>query len=94
MNVVNVVEQGRTVITAWPGGPVIVGGGSGGGSAAQEFVQSVAAADWVFNHTLGRRPGVTVTDLVGNSLLLETQVTTTQVMVRSTTPLTGVVYLF
>jgi hypothetical protein len=90
--VVNIVEQDLAVITVWPGGPVSVGEGKSS-AAVREFVQSVAATDWVINHTLGRRPIVSVTDLAGNSLLLEIQITTTQVIVRSTTPITGIAYL-
>lgn len=91
--VINVVEQGHTIITVWPGGPVVVGA-NGGGGAVQEFVQSVAATNWVFNHTLNRRPALSVTDLAGNNLIVETQVTSTQILVKSVTPITGIVYLF
>lgn len=61
--------------------------------APKEFTQSVAASTWTFNHTLNRRPGVHVTDLVGNTLFVETQVTRSQAIVRSQIPITGIVYL-
>jgi hypothetical protein len=57
------------------------------------FSQSVAATTWTFNHTLNRVPSIEVTDLVGNRLLVETQVTQTQAIVRSESPITGFVYL-
>lgn len=58
-----------------------------------EFTQSVAAQTWTFNHTLNRVPKIEVTDLAGNRLWVETQVTLTQAIVRSKVPATGIVKL-
>jgi hypothetical protein len=57
------------------------------------FAQTIAQANWVFNHTLNRVPTIEVTDLVGNRLFVETQATQTQAIVRSQSPITGFVYL-
>jgi hypothetical protein len=57
------------------------------------FTQAVAAQNWVFNHTLNRVPVIEVTDLVGNRIFVDTQATPTQAIVRSESPVTGVVYL-
>jgi hypothetical protein len=57
------------------------------------FTQAVAATNWAFNHTLNRVPVLEVTDLVGNRIFVETQATVTQAIVRSESPITGVVYL-
>jgi hypothetical protein len=62
--------------------------------AGVEFVQSVAAATWTFNHTLNRVPKIDVTDLAGNRISVETQVTLTQAIVRSVIPITGIVKLW
>jgi hypothetical protein len=61
--------------------------------AGVSFTQSVAAATWTFNHTLNRVPALEVTDLAGNRLFVETQATLTQAIVRSLSPVTGIVYL-
>lgn len=57
------------------------------------FTQAVAATTWVFNHTLNRTPVIEVCDLVGNRIFVDTQATITQAIVRSESPITGVVYL-
>ncbi|MGL5059033.1 MAG: hypothetical protein ACRC62_03540 [Microcoleus sp.] len=59
-----------------------------------EFTQSVAAQTWTFNHTLNRVPKIDVTDLAGNKIYVETQVTLTQAIVRSVIPITGIVKLW
>ena len=55
--------------------------------------QSTAASTWTINHTLNRVPSVDVTDLAGNKIFVETQATQTQVLVKSVSPITAVVYL-
>jgi hypothetical protein len=57
------------------------------------FTQAIAATNWIFNHTLNRVPTIEVTDLVGNRIFVDTQATLTQAIVRSESPITGVVYL-
>lgn len=59
-----------------------------------EFTQSVATQTWTFNHTLNRVPKIEVTDLAGNRIYVETQVTLTQAIVRSVVPATGIVKLW
>jgi hypothetical protein len=90
--VVQVVETTHTVITVHPGGPIVPNGS--GAARPIDFTQSIASTEWVFNHTLNRKPCIEVTDLAGNCLLVETQATTTQAIVRSAFPITGIVYLF
>lgn len=64
------------------------------GSAPLSFTQTVASADWAFNHSLNRVPTVEVTDLAGNRLLVETESTQEIVRVKASQPITGIVYLF
>jgi hypothetical protein len=61
--------------------------------AGVSFTQSVAAATWTFNHTLNRVPALEVTDLAGNRLFVETQATLIQAIVKSLSPVTGILYL-
>jgi hypothetical protein len=57
------------------------------------FTQAIAAATWTFAHTLNRVPALEVTDLTGNRLFVETQATLTQAIVKSLSPVTGILYL-
>lgn len=62
-------------------------------SSRLAFRQETAAQTWTFNHTLNRVPALEVTDLAGNKLFVETQATQTQALVKSESPITGVLYL-
>ena len=81
-----------TVVNSYAGG-VIYAGGSSQSQQYLSFTQSIAATTWTFSHNLGRKPGAHITDLAGNALFVESQVTDTQVFVRSASPVTGIVYL-
>lgn len=76
------------VVNSYAGGVIYAGGGQ-----QQSFTQSVASSAWTFSHNFGRRPGAHITDLAGNTLFVDHQVTDTQVFVRLVTPATGIVYL-
>jgi len=56
------------------------------------FTQSIASTNWTFNHTLNRVPRLQITDLAGNLLFVDARATSTQILVVSRSPITGIVY--
>jgi hypothetical protein len=60
------------------------------GSIAVPF--TVPTALWLINHNLGYVPIVTATDLAGNQLSIEMELTTTQIVAKPNQPTTGYIY--
>ena len=58
-----------------------------------EIVQSTPSASWLFLHSLGRRPSVTVYDSNGEELLAEVHTTLTSINVLFSAAMTGSVVI-
>jgi hypothetical protein len=89
--IIQIIEESPTIVQVFS--ELTINNTGGVAAQAVSFTQSVAASVWTFNHTLNRRPAIQVTDLAGNLLFVETQATLTQAIVKSESPVTGIVYL-
>lgn len=52
-------------------------------------IQSIAATSWTINHNLGWEPTYSLSDLAGQPITADVQVTTTQAFVVGNSPFTG-----
>jgi hypothetical protein len=73
-------------------GPIIIAGGAS--TRPPPVLFAVATAEWIVNHNLGYVPTVMVTDLAGNMIGVEVNITTTQIFVRPNAAMTGYVHYY